>query len=56
MRQEMKKSRAVVTLLVTIAITAILLFTSAGGWGADGAGSAKDSKLGRDLAGGVSMT
>ena len=56
MRQEMKKSRAVVTLLVTIAITAILLFTSAVGWGADGAGSAKDIKLGLDLAGGVSIT
>ena len=52
----MKKSRAVVTLLVTIAITAILLFTSAAGWGADGAGSAKDIKLGLDLAGGVSIT
>ena len=52
----MKKSRAVVTLLVTIAITAILLFTSAIGWGADGAGSAKDIKLGLDLAGGVSIT
>ena len=52
----MKKSRAVVTLLVTIAITAILLFTSAVGWGADGAGSAKDIKLGLDLAGGVSIT
>lgn len=48
MRQEMKKSRAVVTLLVTIAITAILLFTSVAGWGADGAGSAKDIKLGLD--------
>ena len=56
MRQEMKKSRAVVTLLVTIAITAILLFTSVAGWGADGAGSAKDIKLGLDLAGGVSIT
>ena len=52
----MKKNRAVVTLLLTVAITAILLFTSAVGWGADGTGSAKDIKLGLDLAGGVSIT
>ena len=32
------------------------MFTSAVGWGADGAGSAKDIKLGLDLAGGVSIT
>ena len=52
----MKKNRAVVTLLLTVAITAVLLFTSAVGWGADGTGSAKDIKLGLDLAGGVSIT
>ena len=52
----MKKNRAVVTLLLTVAITAVLLFTSAVGWGAEGSGSAKDIKLGLDLAGGVSIT
>ena len=56
MRKEMKKNRAVVTLLLTVAITAVLLFTSAVGWGAEGSGSAKDIKLGLDLAGGVSIT
>ncbi len=52
----MKKSRAVLTLLVTIVLTGLLLYTTAVGWGEDGAGSAKDIKLGLDLAGGVSIT
>ena len=52
----MKKSRAVVTLLLTVVLTGLLLFTSAAGWGADGLGSADKIHLGLDLAGGVSIT
>lgn len=52
----MKKSRAVLTLLLTLALTGVLLFTAAAGWGADGKGAAKNIKLGLDLAGGVSIT
>lgn len=52
----MKKSRAVITLLLTLVLTGLLLYTAAVGWGADGVGAAKDIKLGLDLAGGVSIT
>ena len=52
----MKKNKAAVTLLLTLALTGLLLFTAAVGWGTDGAGAAKDIKLGLDLAGGVSIT
>ena len=52
----MKKSRAVVTMLLTVVLTGLLLFTSAAGWGADGLGSADKIHLGLDLAGGVSIT
>lgn len=52
----MKKSRAVITLLMTFVLTGLLLYTTAAGWGAEGSGAAKDIKLGLDLAGGVSIT
>lgn len=52
----MKKSRAVVTLLLTVVLTGLLLFTAAVGWGEDATGAAKNIKLGLDLAGGVSIT
>lgn len=52
----MKKSRAVVTLLLTLVLTGVLLFTVAVGWGPDATGAAKNIKLGLDLAGGVSIT
>lgn len=52
----MKKSRAVVTLLLTLVLTGVLLFTAAVGWGPDATGAAKNIKLGLDLAGGVSIT
>ena len=42
----MKKNKAAVTLLLTLALTGLLLFTAAVGWGTDGAGAAKDIKLG----------
>lgn len=52
----MKKSRAVVTLLLTLVLTGVLLFTAAVGWGSEATGAAKNIKLGLDLAGGVSIT
>lgn len=52
----MKKSKGAVTLLLTLAVTGLLLFTSAVGWGENAVGAAKDIKLGLDLAGGVSIT
>lgn len=52
----MKKNNAVLTLLLTIAVTGVLLFTVAVGWGEDASGAAKNIRLGLDLAGGVSIT
>lgn len=52
----MKKNRAVMTLLLTIVLTGLLLFTAAVGWGEGKTGAAENIKLGLDLAGGVSIT
>ena len=52
----MKKSRGVLILVLTVAITALLIFTSAVGWGPTGTGAAKNIHTGLDLAGGVSIT
>ena len=53
---KMKKNRGIITLLVIAAITCGLLFTCIKGIGPTGTGSAKNIKLGLDLAGGVSIT
>ena len=52
----MKKSRGVLILVLTVIVTALLIFTSAVGWGPTGTGAAKNINTGLDLAGGVSMT
>lgn len=52
----MKKSRGVISLILVAAIIGLLGFTSVIGFGKTGAGSAKNIKLGLDLAGGVSIT
>lgn len=52
----MKKNRAVITLLLTVVLTGVLLFTAAVGWGEEKTGAAENIKLGLDLAGGVSIT
>ncbi len=52
----MKKSRAVLVLVVLLAILAGATYIDVFGTGASGAGSASDIKLGLDLAGGVSIT
>ncbi len=52
----MKKSKAVVTLLLTLGITGLLLYMAVYGVGENSFGAAKDINLGLDLAGGVSIT
>ena len=52
----MKKSRGVLVLVLTVIVTALLIFTSAVGWGPTGTGAAKNINTGLDLAGGVSLT
>lgn len=52
----MKKNKAVITLLLTVVLTGLLLFTAAVGWGENKSGAAENIKLGLDLAGGVSIT
>ncbi len=52
----MKKSKAVVTLLLTLGVTGLLLYMAAYGVGENSFGAAKDINLGLDLAGGVSIT
>ena len=52
----MKKSTGVITLLLTLVITAGLIFTAAVGVGEKETGAVKNVKLGLDLAGGVSIT
>ncbi|MCI8996568.1 MAG: protein translocase subunit SecD [Lachnospiraceae bacterium] len=52
----MKKSRGVLVLLITLVITAGLIYTAAVGIGAEKSGAVENVKLGLDLAGGVSIT
>ena len=52
----MKKSRGVLVLVLTVIVTALLIFTSAVRWGPTGTGAAKNINTGLDLAGGVSIT
>ncbi|MCH5260635.1 MAG: protein translocase subunit SecD [Lachnospiraceae bacterium] len=52
----MKKSRAVISLIVFVLILGLLGYTAVYGIGSDKSGSASSIKLGLDLAGGVSIT
>lgn len=52
----MKKSKGIATLIVSVLLLAGLGFVSMFGIGENGMGSAKNIKLGLDLAGGVSIT
>ena len=52
----MKKSRAVIGLIVFVLILGLLGYTAVFGVGSDKSGSASSIKLGLDLAGGVSIT
>ena len=52
----MKKSRGILSLILTVVLIALLGYTTVAGFGAKGTGAAKNIKLGLDLAGGVSIT
>lgn len=52
----MKKSRALISLIVFVLILGLLGYTAVFGVGSDKSGSASSIKLGLDLAGGVSIT
>ena len=52
----MKKSRGVLVLVLTVIVTALLIFTTAVGFGPTSTGAAKNIKTGLDLSGGVSIT
>lgn len=52
----MKKNTGILTLLLTLIVTAGLIYGAAVGFGASRTGAAENIKLGLDLAGGVSIT
>lgn len=52
----MKKPRSVALLMALIVVFGLLGYTVISGWGKTGTGSARNIKLGLDLAGGVSVT
>ncbi len=52
----MKKNRGILSLVVTVALIALMGFTVLVGFGKTGTGAMKNIKLGLDLAGGVSIT
>lgn len=52
----MKKNTGILTLLLTVLVTAGLIYGAAAGFGESQTGAAKNIKLGLDLAGGVSIT
>lgn len=52
----MKKNRGILVLVMTVLVTAFLIFTTAVGFGSTGTGAAKNIKTGLDLSGGVSIT
>jgi len=52
----MKKSKGILSLVVTVVLIGLLAFTTVVGFGKTHTGSARNIKLGLDLAGGVSIT
>lgn len=52
----MKKSKGILSLVVTVVLIGLLAFTTTVGFGKSQIGSVKNIKLGLDLAGGVSIT
>ena len=52
----MKKSKGIISLILTVVLIALLGFTSVVGFGKGQTGAAKNIKLGLDLEGGVSIT
>ena len=52
----MKKSKGIISLILTVVLIALLGFTTVVGFGKGQTGAAKNIKLGLDLEGGVSIT
>ena len=52
----MKKKQVIIVLILAVVFTALLIFTSAVGFGPTGTGAARNIILGLDLSGGVSIT
>ena len=52
----MSKTKGILVIIFTVLLTVFIGFMDVVGLGADKSGSAKDIKLGLDLAGGVSIT
>ena len=52
----MKKSKSIISLIVTVLMLVVFGFTAIIGWGPTNTGAMKNIKLGLDLAGGVSIT
>ena len=52
----MKKKQGIIVLILAVVFTALLIFTSAVGFGPTGTGAARNIILGLDLSGGVSIT
>ncbi len=52
----MKKRNGIITIIVMIAVTALMVYTVLHGFGSTGTGSMKNIKTGLDLSGGVSIT
>ena len=52
----MNKNKGILSLVLTVALIALLGYTAMFGVGAKETGAAKNIKLGLDLAGGVSIT
>ena len=52
----MKKRNAIISLIITLAVTVLLCYTAVVGLGSDKSGSISNIHLGLDLAGGVSIT
>lgn len=52
----MKKNKGIISLVLTVALIALMGFTVTVGFGKTGTGAMKNIKLGLDLAGGVSIT
>ncbi|MGI6094171.1 MAG: protein translocase subunit SecD [Lachnospiraceae bacterium] len=52
----MKKNKSILVLILTVLVTAFLVFVAAVGLGPTGTGAAKNIKKGLDLSGGVSIT
>ena len=52
----MKKKTGIIVIILMLALTAVMWFTTGIGWGPTGTGAARHIKTGLDLSGGVSIT